>query len=241
MTQFLGSPLIIVVAAGLTLLALGVPLLRMLQIYSGADKRRPVDASSAGLQPPPELVPMISSLMRLGFKRVGEAGLVLPGTKSVQLTATGSPLIETESRAHHTIFVMVDSGGTVMAETGQVPGRLIMVSLNSAFADGTVVETMYPRGESIHDPDFHSGHNSHSVEAAYMDQLTEINRWTMRHGSARLVSTMADYLRADAEYRDRFAKRKLRGPLLRRQIGPAALIAVAVFAIALYRLRHWPN
>jgi hypothetical protein len=241
MPQFLGSPLVIVIAAGVTLLALAVPLVRMIQIYAGVDKRRPFDVSSAGLTPPPELVPTISALMRLGFKRVGEAGLVLPGTKAVALSATGSPRLEGESSAHHTIFVMVDGGATVVAETGQVPGVPILVSLNSAFGDGSVVETMYPRGESIDDPDFHSGHNSVSLEAAYMDQLTEIRRWTMRHGSPRLVGNMGDYLRTDAEYRDRFAKRKLRGPLLRRQIGPAALIAMAVFAIALYMLLRWPN
>jgi hypothetical protein len=136
---------------------------------------------------------------------------------------------------------MVDSGATVIAETGQVPGAPILVSLNSAFADGSVVETMYPRGESIHDADFHSGHNSVSLEAAYMDQLTEINRWKMRHGPPRLIGGMADYLRADAEYRDRFAKRKLRGPLLRKQIGPSAVLAIAVFAVALYMLLRWPN
>jgi hypothetical protein len=185
-------------------------------------------------------MPTISALMRLGFRRLGEAGLVLPGTQAVQLTGTGMPRIEGESRAHHTIFVMVDAGRTVVAETGRVPGVAILVSLNSAFADGTVVETMYPRGESIHDPDFHSGYNSHSLTQAYDDQLLEMNRWKMRHGSPRMVSTMADYLRGDAEYRDRFAKRKLRGPLLRRQIVPAALIAMAVFAIALFTLLRWP-
>jgi hypothetical protein len=239
--SWIGSPLVILFFLAVTLLAIGVPLWRMIQIYGGSNTRRPFDVSSAGLQPPAELMPMLSGLMRLGFKRVGEAGIVLPGTQSVQLSATGSPRIDGQARAHHTIFVMVDADGTVVAETGQVPGVPIIVSLNSIFADGTVVETMYPRGESIHDPDFHSGHNSHSLDQAYDDQRVEMNRWRMRHGSPRVISTMADYLRADAEYRDRFAKRKLRGPLLRRQVIPTVLVAVAIVAIALSMLFRWPG
>ena len=84
----------------------------------------------------------------------------------------------------HTIFVLVDAERTVMAETGQVPHIRVLVSLNSIFGDSSVVETMYPYGESIDEPDFHSGHNKVSLEAAYQEQRTQVAR-----GSRPRVST----------------------------------------------------
>ena len=241
MPQLLLSPLIVIASAGVVLLAIGVPLWRMWRVYSGASTRRPFDSSDAGIQPPERVVAMIAELMRLGFRRLGEAQLDLPGMRSVELTATGQPGVAGAAVNRHTVFVMVDADGTVIAETGEVPHAPILVSLNSAYSDGSVVETMYPRGESIHDADFHSGHNTESLDRAYSDQRTEMDRWRMRHGAPRAISTMADYLRADAEYRERFSRRKLRGPLIRRQLLPAAVVVVIVVAVAVSTLLRWPG
>lgn len=240
MPSILFSPLVILFAAGVTLLAIAVPLWRMIGVYRGSNTRRPFDASDLGLQPTADLAPTISALMRLGFRRLGEAQLDLPGFRAVELTATGQPQVSGTATDRHTVFVMVDADGTVMAETGHVPGAPIMVSLNSAFADGTVVETMYPRGESIHDDDFHSGHNTRSLDRAYDDQRVEMDRWRLRHGRPRQIDTMADYLRADAEYRERFARRKLRRPFLLRQILPSVVIAAIIVLLALSMLLRWP-
>jgi hypothetical protein len=234
------SPLVIVFALGVTLLAIALPLWRMWVVYSGATSRRHFDASAAGLVPPRDLEPVISGLMRLGFRRLGEAQVDLPGVRAVEITATAQPRITGEDVTRHTVFVMVDSDGTVIAETGQVPGLKILVSLNSVFADSSVVETMYPRGESIHDADFHSGHNTESLDKAYDDQRVEMNRWRMRHGAPRVISTMADYLRADAEYRERFAQRKLRRPFIRRQVLPSAVIVAVILVLAVSMLLRWP-
>jgi hypothetical protein len=184
---------------------------------------------------------LIVNLVRLGFTRLGEAQLDLPGFRAVQLTATGDPRVAGPATSRHAIFVLVDAERTVVAETGQVPGAPVIVSLNSIFADSTVVETLYPRGESIDDPDFHSGHNSHSLDAAYRDQLTHVARWTNSHGAARVCSSIADYLRADAVYRERYAKRTLRGPLIRRQLLPAALVVLLVVGFAVVALSNWPG
>jgi hypothetical protein len=240
MPQLLFSPLVIVFALGVTLLAMAVPLWRMWVVYSGSSSRRPFDASGAGLAPPRELEPVIAGLMQLGFQRLGEAQLDLPGVRSVELTATAQPRIAGESVTRHTIFVMVDADGTVIAETGQVPHVPILVSFNSVFADSSVVETMYPRGESIHDADFHSGNNTRSLDRAYDEQRVEMNRWRLRHGTPRTISTMADYLRADADYRERFARRKLRRPFIRRQLIPSALVAAAIVVLAVLMLTRWP-
>lgn len=218
----------IFVLAGALLLALALPLWRILLVYRDAPSRRPFDASSLGLRPPPHIEPLMGGLVRLGFRRLGEAQIVLPGSSA------GVPF----GRSRAAVFVLVDGDGTVVAEMTDLPGIKPVVSLSSAFADGTVVETMYPIGESIDDGDFHSGHNRQSLDAAYDDQRVQMNRWRMRHGSPRVFSTMSDYLTADAEYRDRFAKRKLRGPLIRKQILPTVLIA-AVVIIGSVVLLNW--
>ncbi len=240
MSALLGSPLVVVFFLGVTLLAIAVPLWRVWRVYDGSSTRRPFDASDAGLQPPPELMPYLSTLMRLGFHRLGEAQLDIPGVRAVTLTATGEPRIVGDQTTRHTIFVFVDGDGTVVAETGVVPRAPLLASLNSIYPDGSVVETMYPRGETIDDKDFHSGHSKHSLERAYDDQRGVMDRWRREHGAPRVISTMADYLRADADYRDRFAKRKLRGPLVRRQLLPTALITAGIVALAAIMLLRWP-
>ena len=240
MAQLFFNPLVIVFAAGVTLLAIAVPMWRMWRVYAGSASRRPFDASAAGLVPPRDVVPIIGALIRLGFHRLGEAQLDLPGVRSTELTATAEPRITGQSTTRHTIFVMVDPDGTVLAETGQIPGVPILVSFNSIYSDRSVVETMYPRGESIHDPDFHSGHNTQNLDRAYDDQRVEMNRWRLRHGTPRTMSTMADYLRADAEYRERFSRRKLRRPFIVKQVLPTAVVAIVVIAVAAFVLLRWP-
>jgi len=158
----------------------------------------------------------------------------------VTLTATGEPRNLGDQTTRHTIFVFVDGDATVVAETGVVPRAPLLASLNSVYPDRSVVETMYPRGETIEDKDFHSGHSKHSLERAYDDQRGVMDRWRREHGAPRAISTMADYLRADADYRDRFAKRKLRGPLVRRQLLPTALITAGIVALAAIMLLRWP-
>jgi hypothetical protein len=233
MAEFIFGPGIPRVIGAIILVATAIPMWRMWNVYSGASTRRPFDASAAGLQPPPELVDTVSRLIRLGFQRLGEAQLDLPGMAAATVTATNDPRAAGVSN-RHTVFVFVDQERTVVAETGVVPHAPILVSFNSLFADGSVVETMYPRGESIHDADFHSGHSSQSLDRAYDDQRVEISRWRMRHGSPRQVQTMADFLRADAEYRERYARRKLRRPFIRNQLLPAVLIVVGVVAFVVW-------
>jgi hypothetical protein len=138
------------------------------------------------------------------------------------------------------VFAFIDEGATVMAETGLVRGGPTLISFNTTFADGSVVETMYPRGESIHDPDFHSGHNSVSLAAAYAEQQLEIDRWRMHHGTPRLIHDMADYLRADADYRERFSKRKLRRPFLLYQLLPIVLVVGVVLVVLSILAGFWP-
>jgi hypothetical protein len=184
---------------------------------------------------------MVGGLMRLGFRRLGEVQLDLPGLRLVESVQTGVRADKGPGMTRHTIFLFVDGAGTILAETGYIDGSPVLVSFSTTFSDETVVETMYPLGESIDDPDFHCGTVSSSLETAYDEQRLHIARWTMRHGSPRAVGAVADYLRDEANYRARFARRKLRGPLVRRQLVPAAVAAVFVVAIAGSMIARWPG
>jgi hypothetical protein len=237
MAELLGSPLFPLLVLGFFVIVAARPLWRMWNVYAGAPTRRQFDASELGLQPPSELWPYLSELLRLGFRRLGEAQLDVTGIRAADVASTNEQSgVGRPDR--HTVFAFVDADATVMAETTAVPHAPTLLSFSTIFADGTVVETMYPRGESIHDPDFHSGHNKHSLESAFADQRAEIDRWRMHHGSPRVISNMADYLRADADYRERFAKRKLRRPFLLYQVLPVVVVflLLALFLVWLFDL-----
>jgi hypothetical protein len=241
MPQLLSSPLIVVFALAVTLLAVVVPLTQVLRTYLGVDRRRPMDASDLHLAPPQPLRPLVSRLESIGFARLGEVQLELPGRKLVQLSPTGWPVVTGPEVARDTAWLFIDPSATIVAEAVSVEGVKPLIAFSTMFADGSVVETMYPLGESIDDPDFHSGHVSYSLETAFDEQRLHVDRWRMRHGTPRPVASMGDYLRIDAEYRERFAKRKLRGPLVRRQLIPALVVSVVVVAVAAYFFTHWPR
>lgn len=159
----------------------------------------------------------------------------------IPLATTTSPTASpTTSSEVHTTFVFVDADGTVTAEVAQVPRMPVFVGLTSTFGDGSCVETQYPLGESIEDVDFHAGHSRLSVSLAYDEQRRVIEKWRARHGAAHVVATMGQMLAAVALFRERFARRKLRGPFLRRNLLPAAVwfASLALFVGFTYALVH---
>ena len=198
--------LITLTLAGVTVALAARRALIMLAVYHGVDRRRPVDVTLRSYPPPPEATPILAWLVPLGFRRLGETALDLPGHPT------------------YVAWILVDPTGEIVAEVVMVAGVPALLTLTTAFRDGTVVETMYPIGESIHDADFHSGHVRSSVEAAYDEQRLHVARWRMRHGSAAAKWTMTEYLRGDAEYRERYGKRKLRRPLIVKQLLPSAAV-----------------
>ena len=229
----------LLIVAGMMLLVGVVPLLVMIRVYQGADRRRPVDATSRATPPPPGIRPLVDALAALGFRRLGEYELELPGSfllrpphRSAGGAAPGRPV--------HVCWVLVDAEGTTVAEVAPFADAEDgggLVSLTTTMRDGAVVETMFPRGERVERPDFHSGHVRTSVDAAYDEHRLHVGRF-MRHGRPRSVVSMRDMLRDDTVYRERFAKRKLHGPLIRNQILPAAGIASAALGLAAYALER---
>jgi hypothetical protein len=236
----LGSPLIILAAAAATLIAIAVPLWRMWQVYDGAASRRPFDASGAGLQPTARVAEQLAALSQLGFTRLGEAQLDLPGQRAVQMTATGSVRVDGPARDRHTIFVLVDQERTIVAETGDVPGVLSWSPSTALLpiqpwwrrcfrvASRSTIRTSTPATTAT------------ACNAPTDDQRRHIDGWRVGHGEPLAITNMADYLRGDAAYRERYARRKLRGPLIRRQVVPAVIGLVVVFVIVALMLWNWP-
>lgn len=243
MGSLIGSPWLVVAAAAITILALVVPLQGMIATYRGSDRRRPVDVTSRGYAAPAELGPILGRLFALGFQRLGEAQLGVPGIRAVELEESGMPQVTGARTNQHVTWILADSTGMVTAEVVAIPGVVPLVSLSTGFSDGSVVETMYPIGERIDTLDFHSGHVTQGVDEAYSEQQMQIARWRGRgiHGYPRVTLSMADYLRADAAYRQRFAKRKLRGVLVRKQLVPALVFGAIVLMFAMVALARWPR
>jgi hypothetical protein len=229
---------LILVVAGVMLVVAVVPLAVMVRVYRGADGRRPVDATVKAFPPPAGIRPITDALTMVGFVRLGEYEIELPGSFLLRprYRSSAGPA---PGRAVHVCWVFLDAEGTTVAEVAPVgPGESEgLVALTTTMRDGAVVETMFPRGERIEQPDFHSGHVRTSVAAAYDEHRVHVGRF-MRHGRPRSVASMRDMLRDDAVYRERFAKRKLRGPLVRNQILPAAAIACAALGLAAYALQR---
>ena len=201
---------------------IAVQVAAMISLYRSSASRRPRNVSDERREPPAKVAPLIADLVTLGFERLGELELTLPGVTGVD------PLLRRQRS--HTIWVLIDRQDTTVADVGPVGPT---VNLNSTLADGSVVETTYPRGPQIDDTDLWSGHVSTSLADAYHAQRVALDRRVDTHGQPQEIHNIADCLRLDASYRERFAKRVLRRPLITTILIPTAVaIAAAIVATA---------
>ena len=97
-----------------------------LRVVLGAKNRRSIDVSAWNLPPPARAHENIASLAAIGFARLGEAQVQLPGRKAANL------------------WVIVDSDRVVQAEVAYG-----MVSFSTYFQEDVLVVTDYPSGEHI--------------------------------------------------------------------------------------------
>ena len=157
----------------------------------------------------------LDELEALGFTRIGERFLRLPGPPLRYEWLVGEPSGET-----YVIVVPVAGLGT-------------LVAAYSSFDDGTWVQTNFPRGESIVRRDFFASFvatNLTDMLAAHRRQVANLRA---AHGSPRSIRTMADTPRMDGEYRTRHGGVTLRR-LTFKLISPAlAAMALAVISFLL--------
>ncbi|MGB7537684.1 MAG: hypothetical protein WBM17_04025 [Anaerolineales bacterium] len=159
-----------------------------LLISFGAGKRRSENVSNEDLPVAPELKHAVDSLSKLGFSRLGEVRVKIPGGQSA-----GSRL-----------FISKDK--RVFAELTE--SRILLFT--TVFPDDGVVETGFPVGENFNTRNFQSHTVTTDIEQAYNHQLQQIKAFRKPHGVPRKITTMPEYLAWDAMYRKKHVARKMR-------------------------------
>jgi len=194
----------------LLLAQLGPSALKVWRIYSGVRTRRMADAGPLEIPPPDQVAQRLAELAPLGFTRIGERFLQLPGTPIRYEWVVGE-----------------DSGETyVVLVPSPVMGCL--VAMYSSFADSTWVQTNFPRGSVVDRPTFQASFVATSIPDALAAHRAQVARLALTHGHPRFIRTMADTLRMDADFRVHHGGMTLR-PLIPRLIGPA--VAAAILAV----------
>jgi hypothetical protein len=175
----------------LLLLRFAPPAVRSWRIYSGTRTRRLADAGV--VQAPFGVQAVLDQLGELGFTRIGERYVDLPGR---------GPMVE---------WTWTDETGETYASV--VPSLVIgaILSCYTAFADWTWLQTNFPRGATIARSNYVASVVATSPRDAVSAHRAAIARLRPAHGAPRPVRTMADSLRMDAEYRTRYAGTTLKG------------------------------
>jgi hypothetical protein len=197
---------------------LGPPAWRAWQIYIGVRNRRLADAGPLQIPPPEPVASRIAELAELGFARIGERLLKLPGTPVRYEWVVGEPSGQT-----YAALVPTSIGGC-------------LVSLYSSFDDSTWVQTNFPRGAVVQRPTFFATFVATSLRDALDLHRAEVRRLAAEHGRPRQIRTMADTLRMDADFRTHHGGLTLR-PLTAKLVAPglgAAAVAVLCGLLVLF-------
>lgn len=184
--------------------------IRTWRIYSGVRNRRLADAGPLAIPPPEAVAQRIAELEALGFSRIGERYIQLPGTPIRYEWVLGE-----ESGQAYVVIVPSTVIGT-------------LVGIYTSFDDSTWVQTNFPRGAVVDRPTFHASFVNTSLTEALAAHRAQVARLVAAHGSRRVITTMADTLRMDVDFRTHHGGMTLR-PMLPRLVGPA--IAALLLAI----------
>jgi hypothetical protein len=224
------TPLILLLAA---LALIGASVLisigRYRQIVATAPEIRPVDMSYLETPPPPAIRPVVDTLVRLGFRRVGEAG---------QASASALPPKTPQ------IWYFVDQAGTTCAGVFAVGVRTYAI-IYSWFGQEAVIVTAFPLGETINKPNFRFHAVSTSVEDTYRHHLEQLPDFEMRYGPPTRLDNMAEILSLDAVYNREFVRRRFQPTMWRSlstSIFQGYLVLVltgALIALQVYHVSVW--
>lgn len=184
---FFFGELIILVILYLILYNRGKDGIQTLRISFGAGKRRSTDVSGEPHPVPPELTHVLGELGELGFTRLGEVQVMLPGGQTAL------------SRIH------VSADRTILAELTE--GRIVLFT--SVFADDAVVETGFPAGESFDGQAFRSHTVVSDLQKAHAHHRSLIDSFRKEHAGPRRIENLRDYLDYEVMYRKRHVARKM--------------------------------
>ena len=197
---------------------LGPGAIRSWQIYAGTGQRRQQDASGRAPSVPPGVADRISLLADVGYHRIGETSLVLPGGERFAW-----------------IVAAVD-GDSYAILAGSQRGTPL-TGIYTAWADGTWLGTMHPVGTPADRPRLQVRVVPTTLAEAVTTHRAGVERLRSVHGAPRQVRTMADMLAHDADYRARFGGSRLL-PLTLRIVLPAViagcslLLSIALLLVA---------
>ena len=201
----------------LLLVRFGPAAWRAVRILGGVRRRRMADAGPLEIPPPEAVAGHVPELTALGFRRIGERWLRLPGTPVRFEWVFGEPSGETY---------------VVMLPSFALGG--ILAACFTSWDDGTWVQTNYPRGAVVEREQLRAAVVATSLPDAIAAHRRTVDRYRGALGRPRAITTMADTLRMDADYRSRHGGSTL-GVLTARVMAPAAgaLVLVVVFALIL--------
>jgi hypothetical protein len=193
--------------------------------YEAAPLQVPEAASHLDLRPNNITYPLIEAFRTLDFRRVGVTQL------------TGEHLHEPI-----TTWVFASPTGTVYVEIFEQGGQGF-ASLFSVFDDEVFVETTYPKGVHIDQPDYHASTTDESITAAYTYHKNRVDELRPIHGEPVLVDNMAVYMVVMKLYVERFPQRRIatmRPPVIVR-LATSLYGAVVILGGLVWRLIFHPD
>jgi hypothetical protein len=189
------------------------------RIYAGTGRRHQEDAGLRAPVMPPGVQDRMAILAESGYHEIGVTRLELPdGERFAWILAAG----DAES------YIILAGGLSGVPLTG----------IYSAWADGTWLGTMHPRGTPIDRGGLHIRIVPTSLGLAVTEHLAGLARIRAVHADPRPVRTLADMLALDLDYRKRFAGTAIRSLTLRNMV-PGILSAGALVIAILLLILTW--
>ena len=187
----------------------------ILRVYLGIKTRRLEDATSFSPAPPPAVTAVLARLVTIGFRRIGERSLVLPGDqRRFEWNLVDEPT---------TTYIAV-----VPART--MPGSAL-VAFYSAYADGAFVVTTFPTTERVQRPDFDAAPGAATIEDTATLHRQRAAAFSRVHGPALQNRSMADLLQRDDTYRRRHGGATMKVRVYRFVALSAVLVLVAALEL----------
>jgi hypothetical protein len=207
--------LVLFIVSGILVTRLVPAAWRVWRIFVGTRDRRQHDAAGTAPLPSPSIANRIDALAELGFERLGETYVDLPGY------------------ARRFAWQFVDDTRTTYAASvpsGPVGALTVMYS---AWPDGTWLSTMHPIGETEDEADFVVQTVATDLASALRAHRARQATLRTTKGTPRSIESMTDLLALDAEYRRRHGGRTLVRRVI-RIVTPAILtLVLAVVSLAL--------
>lgn len=217
-------PLLLILAFAIIVLGDGIGVLDRLFRYLNAPSAHVQDRSSLNVPPPRPTTELVDELGRLGFTRLGEAGIA------------GS-----SQRGPVQVWYYVDRDHSTVAGVFAIGGLLGHALVYSWFGDEAVVVTGHRRGEEIDEPNFRFRVIDGTLTDTYRQHLASLPEFSTRFGRPRHLDDMAEVLRLDSHYNQKFARRRLRRALIQSMLRPLVVTYAVAVLFAAYLISLTSN